>query len=63
RIFTPFQRLHGRAEYEGTGMGVAVCRRIVERHGGTLTAESAPGQGARFLVTLPVRQPQGESAA
>jgi signal transduction histidine kinase len=63
RIFTPFQRLHGRAEYEGTGMGLAVCRRIVERHGGTLTAESAPGQGARFLVTLPVRQPQGESKA
>jgi signal transduction histidine kinase len=63
RIFTPFQRLHGRQEYEGTGMGLAVCRRIVERHGGTLTAESAPGQGARFLVTLPVRQTQGESAA
>jgi signal transduction histidine kinase len=56
RIFTPFQRLHGRSEYEGTGMGLAVCRRIVERHGGTLTAESAPGQGARFLVTLPVHQ-------
>ena len=63
RIFTPFQRLHGRQEYEGTGMGLAVCRRIVERHGGTLTAESAPGEGARFLVTLPVRQTQGESAA
>ncbi|HEY2289900.1 MAG TPA: CHASE3 domain-containing protein [Thermoanaerobaculia bacterium] len=63
RIFTPFQRLHGRTEYEGTGIGLAVCRRIVERHGGTLTAESAPGQGARFLVTLPVQQTQGESAA
>ncbi len=63
RIFTPFQRLHGRLEYEGTGMGLAVCRRIVERHGGTLTAESAPGEGARFLITLPVRQTQGESAA
>ncbi len=63
RIFTPFQRLHGRLEYEGTGMGLAVCRRIVERHGGTLTAESAPGEGARFLITLPVRQIQGESAA
>ena len=56
RIFTPFQRLHGRSEYEGTGMGLAVCRRIVERHGGALTAESAPGQGTRFLVTLPVHQ-------
>jgi light-regulated signal transduction histidine kinase (bacteriophytochrome) len=63
RIFTPFQRLHGRAEYEGTGMGLAVCRRIVERHGGALTAESAPGQGARFLVRLPIHQPRGESAA
>jgi signal transduction histidine kinase len=62
RIFTPFQRLHGRQEYEGTGMGLAVCRRIVERHGGTLTAESAPGEGSRFLVTLPVHQTQGESA-
>jgi signal transduction histidine kinase len=63
RIFTPFQRLHGRTEYEGTGMGLAVCRRIVERHGGTLTAESAPGQGARFLVTLPIHQMRGESTA
>jgi signal transduction histidine kinase len=61
RIFTPFQRLHGRSEYEGTGMGLAVCRRIVERHGGTLTAESAPGQGARFIVVLPVQQ-RGEPA-
>jgi signal transduction histidine kinase len=62
RIFTPFQRLHGRAEYEGTGMGLAVCRRIVERHGGTLTAESAPGQGARFVAVLPVQQ-RGEPAS
>ncbi len=56
RIFTPFQRLHGRTEYEGTGMGLAVCRRIAERHGGGITAESAPGEGARFLVELPLRQ-------
>ncbi len=61
RIFTPFQRLHGRSQYEGTGMGLAVCRRIVERHGGALTAESAPGQGARFLVTLPIHQTRGEA--
>ncbi|HEX6279856.1 MAG TPA: CHASE3 domain-containing protein [Pyrinomonadaceae bacterium] len=56
RIFTPFQRLHGRNEYEGTGIGLAVCRKIVERHGGTLTAESKVGEGATFIVTLPVSQ-------
>jgi light-regulated signal transduction histidine kinase (bacteriophytochrome) len=56
RIFTPFQRLHGRNEYEGTGMGLAVCRRIAERHGGAITAQSIPGQGTTFLVTLPLKQ-------
>ncbi len=56
RVFTIFQRLHGRGEYEGTGIGLAVCRRIVERHGGTITARSKPGQGATFIVTLPIRQ-------
>ena len=53
RIFAPFQRLHGRTQYEGTGMGLAICWRIVERHGGTVTAYGQPGQGARFVVTLP----------
>jgi len=61
RIFTVFQRLHGRNTYEGTGVGLAVCRRIVERHNGSITARSQPGRGATFIVKLPVNQPKGAS--
>lgn len=56
RLFAPFQRLHGRHEYEGTGMGLAICNRIVERHSGSIKAWSTPGKGATFMVTLPLRQ-------
>jgi light-regulated signal transduction histidine kinase (bacteriophytochrome) len=57
QIFIVFQRLHSRSEYEGTGIGLAVCRKITDRHGGTIVARSGGGQGATFVVTLPVRQP------
>jgi signal transduction histidine kinase len=56
RIFGVFQRLHGRSEYEGTGIGLSVCKKIVERHGGTITARSKVGQGTSFIVILPSQQ-------
>lgn len=56
KIFTVFQRLHGRTEFEGSGIGLAVCRKIVERHHGTLTASSSPGKGAKFTFTLPMHR-------
>ena len=53
KIFAPFQRLHGRSEYAGTGVGLSVCRRIAERHQGSIVASSGEGEGATFVVRLP----------
>jgi light-regulated signal transduction histidine kinase (bacteriophytochrome) len=63
RIFGMFQRLHGRSEYAGTGIGLALCQRIVERHEGTITAAGIPGQGATFTITLPTRHPAKQEKA
>jgi signal transduction histidine kinase len=60
QIFQPFRRLVGRSEFEGSGMGLAICRKIVERHGGSITAESKKGQGTIFMITLPVGEPGQE---
>jgi PAS domain S-box-containing protein len=67
RIFTVFQRLHSRSEYEGTGMGLAIVRKIAQHHGGEVTAQSQPGKGATFIINLPMAnrkvadgQPEGQ---
>ena len=56
RIFGVFQRLHGRGQYTGSGIGLSVCKKIVERHGGIIKAESSPGEGSKFIIDIPVKQ-------
>jgi signal transduction histidine kinase len=56
RIFQPFQRLNQNESFEGIGMGLSICRKIVDNHGGTITAHSAPGKGTTFVVRLPKKQ-------
>jgi PAS domain S-box-containing protein len=56
QLFQPFHRLVGRSAYDGAGIGLAIARKIVERHAGQITVQSTPGQGSTFIVTLPVKQ-------
>jgi signal transduction histidine kinase len=59
RIFQPFQRLHKPEEFEGTGMGLAICRKIIERHNGVISAHSKPGEGATFIIKFPIIRGKG----
>jgi signal transduction histidine kinase len=55
-LFQPFKRLVNRQQYDGTGIGLAICKKIVQRHGGQISAKSTPGSGSTFIVVLPFQQ-------
>ncbi|QPJ60363.1 MAG: GAF domain-containing protein [Candidatus Nitronauta litoralis] len=61
RIFRPFQRLHSRTEFKGTGMGLAICKKIVDRHNGVIEIKSVPNEGSTFVVNLPLSQNKNRS--